>query len=55
MHQIADKRIDLTQAERRLRAAFQIAPHETVLGYFHLKGRTTGFIQRGDSILSAEG
>src|ERR1035438_3358263 len=44
LSQFADKRIDLPQAQRSLRAAFQIAAHESVLAHAQFQCRGAGLI-----------
>ena len=49
--QFADEWIDLTQTERSLRAAFQIAAYEAILGNAPLQCRRTGIVASRAAIL----
>jgi hypothetical protein len=49
--QFADKRIDLPQTERSLRAAFQITAHETILGDAQVQCRRASVVRSRAAIL----
>jgi hypothetical protein len=48
---LTDQGIDLSQAQRHLGSALQIAPHKTVLPDAHFQGRRAGVLHAGDAVL----
>jgi hypothetical protein len=48
---LSNERIDLSQAQRRLCVALQIAAHETVVVDFHFQGDGAGLVDPGHAIL----
>src|SRR5665647_2261911 len=48
--QLADQRIDLVQAQRKLRLALQVAAHEAVLMGAHFERRGAGIVDAGNAV-----
>ena len=53
MHQFANERVDLSQAE--LGRALEIATNELVLAYAHLQGYSAGIFRSRDAVLFGQG
>src|ERR1017187_7619828 len=49
--ELADQRIDLAQAQRRLGAPLQVAAHKAVIADAHLQGSGASFLDTGGAVL----